>query len=287
MALTNNPNKTKTIEKAWNREISKRWAKFTAAVEEIPLGSIITNITDPEQAEIDRFLETYEFLANLILLGTDGGEWQNKYQTLAYERSAQRAINDSRSLFTTEELEVIFLFSVSVAGVLLMPANRNELNFLHIRANDALRGWIQGLIKDTKSIIHDNHGKLSKNELIKLLKDRIGFSESKARMIATTEITQAAQRASTVQAQALEDALGETVKLRWITQNDIKVRHLHAGWHGLKFTPEQAEVNINISPWNCRCGLKPVVESRDTKKVNKRFKKERKILLARQGQRVG
>jgi len=287
MALTNNPNKTKTIEKAWNREISKRWAKFTAAVEEIPLGSIITNITDPEQAEIDRFLETYEFLANLILLGTDGGEWQNKYQTLAYERSAQRAINDSRSLFTTEELEVIFLFSVSVAGVLLMPANRNELNFLHIRANDALRGWIQGLIKDTKSIIHDNHGKLSKNELINLLKDRIGFSESKARMIATTEITQAAQRASTVQAQALEDALGETVKLRWITQNDIKVRHLHAGWHGLKFTPEQAEVNINISPWNCRCGLKPVVESRDTKKVNKRFKKERKILLARQGQRVG
>jgi len=287
MALTNNPNRTKTIEKAWNREISKRWSRFFSAVKKIPLSSITTNITDPEQAEIDRFLETYEFLANLILLGDDRGSWQNKYQTQAYERSLQRAIAESKSLFTTEELEVIFLFSVSTVGVLLMPSHRNELNFLHIRANDALTGWVQGLIKDTRSIIHDNHGKLSRDKLIALLKDRIGFSASSARRIATTEITQAAQRATTLQAQELEASLDESVKVRWITRNDSVVRHLHAGWHGLKFTPEQAEVNINISPWNCRCGLKVVVESKDTKKVNKQFKKEREMLLARQGQRVG
>lgn len=45
-------------------------------------------------------------------------------------------------------------------------------------------------------------------------------------------------------------------KVIWITRDDSRVRHLHAGWHRKKFTPRQAAINSRISPYNCRCVLK-------------------------------
>lgn len=285
MALTNNPNKTRTIEKRWNQEISVRWSRFFAAINKLPLSSLVINLDDEDQGEVNLFLLAFASLADQILLSGNGGEWQNKYQTIAYRRSAERAANEAKALLTTEEIAGIFLFS-AIANLDILPANRNELNFLHGRANDKLTGWVELLKQDAKSIVHDNFGKLSKDQIIALLKERLDVTASRARMIATTEITQASQRAVTVQAQEIEASLGEEVNVRWITVRDSRVRHLHAGWHGKVFTPKQAEINMNISPWNCRCGLKAVIKDRDPPMLQAKFTAERKILLARESKNL-
>lgn len=282
MPLTNNPNKTKTIEKNWDREISTRWTQFWLAVQKIQFNSVIINLDDSEQAEVDRFLEIFALLVTQILLGGNDGEWQNKYQTQAYQRAAERAIADARSQFTEQEQENILLFIAAFTGLLLLPSNRNELAFLHNRANGKLRGWIQLLIQDVNSIVHDNFGRISVDELMGLIKKRLDVTASRARMIAITEITQASQRAVVIAAIELEQSTGEEILVRWITVRDSRVRHLHAGWHGKKFTPEQIQINANISPWNCRCSHRTVRKDDVSPKVESKFSAERRFLLSRE-----
>ena len=115
-------------------------------------------------------------------------------------------------------------------------------------------------------------------ELAKQINDRIDVGRSRARTIARTETVQAFQRGSINQANIASEVLDEDVMLRWLTVRDNKVRHLHAGWHGQVFSRKNAFRNINISPWNCRCGLAPVIEEADTEAKRKKFSRERKIL---------
>ena len=92
MALTNNPNKTSRIEKRWNKEIDLRWGQFSLAIDKLPVDKLVLNIDDQEQSDIDQFLAAFSSVAIAILLDNSGGAWQNKHQTLAYERSAERTI---------------------------------------------------------------------------------------------------------------------------------------------------------------------------------------------------
>jgi len=278
MALTNNPNKTRRIEKQWNNEIDLRWDQFLIAFKKIPVESLVTNIDDQEQFDIDQFLFAFSLLATEILLGGENGEWQNKYQTLAYERSAERSVERIIPLLTAEQ--ILFISAFTGGSLLFLPNNRNELNFLHKRANDALTKWITSLISEVNMITRDSFNKIPKQEFINRISNRLEVSKSRARVIATTEIAQASQRAVTTQAKIMAEVLDTEVNVRWITMNDSVVRHLHANWHGEIFTPEQAETNFNISPWNCRCGLMPVLKRDESQKTKERFAKERKFLLA-------
>lgn len=280
MALTNNPNKSRRIENKWYKEIDFRWGQFLIAVDKIPSSKIVLNIDDQEQFDIDSFLAIFSLLANQILLGGNDGEWQNEYQTLAYERSAERSVEQLIPLLTAEQ--ILFISAFTGGSLLFLPSNRTELNFLHKRANSALTKWITSLISEIDNITRNSFNKVPKKEFINLIKNRLNVSASRARSIATTEVAQASQRAVTTQAKIMSEALDTEVNVRWITMNDSVVRHLHAGWHGLIFSPDQAEDNFNISPWNCRCGLMPVIKHNETQKVKERFAKERKFLLSTQ-----
>lgn len=279
MAITNNPNKTKTIEKRWLAEINRRWAGFTNAVEELPINSIVTNLDDREKNEVDAFLLGFDSLALTWLLAEP---WQNKYQTQAYERSIERTNTEVKPQLTLVELQSAILISGTAISLLSIPVHRNELEFLHKRANDKLAGWIKLLSEEAAAILHDNYGTLANDELIDLIKKRISVSRSRAKVIAATEVAQAAQRAVINQAALISEATGVETLVRWLTVADSKVRHLHATWHGKLFTVKQALINITISPWNCRCGLKVIVKGRDPVRIKARFAKERLLLLSRE-----
>jgi len=78
MALTNNPNKTKTIERKWIAEARRRFSELKKETLLIPLQSIITNISDAERIQIDSFMVEFERLATEIILASP---WQDKYIT--------------------------------------------------------------------------------------------------------------------------------------------------------------------------------------------------------------
>ena len=278
MALTNNPNKSTKIEKSWYKEIDFRWAQLSLAIDKMSIDELFINVDDQEQFNIDNFLFSFSLLAEQILLGGNNGEWQNKFQTLAYERSAERTVEASKASLTSQQIATIV--AVITGSLMLLPNNRNELIFLHKRANDSLTKWVTALITDVNTITQDSFNKVPKPEFIDRIKKRLDVTASRAKTIATTEVAQASQRAVTNQARIMSEVLGIELSVRWITVLDSKVRHLHATWHGKIFTPDQAEVNFNISPWNCRCGLLMVIEAEQSPITEERFAKERKLLLA-------
>lgn len=278
MAITSNPNKTKTIEKRWLAEINRRWSDFVSGVKELPINSVV-NLDDQEKEETDAFVLGFSSLAFQFILSEP---WQNKYQTQSYERSIDRTNAEIKPQMTLDELRSIILVGGAAAALLSIPIHRNELEFLHGRANDKLSGWIRLMSEEVSAILHDNYGVLTNDELIELIIKRIKVAKSRARTIAATEIAQAAQRAVINQATIISETSGVETMVRWITVGDSRVRHLHASWHGLLFTVKQALINITISPWNCRCGLKVIVKGRDPARLKARFAKERLLLLSRE-----
>lgn len=279
MALTNNPNKTKSIEKKWKSEARRRFSELESEMRQIPLSSVVVNISDAERIEIDNFMREFERLATALILADP---WQNKYQTLAYERSVTRTNEQLKSFFTEGTAQALGLLHAESSVSLALPGNVNELDFLHERANDKLSKWVAALLEDTKSILHENMGIVPVDSIYDAIADRINVTTSRSDVIAATEIAQASQRAVIKQTQEISVALDEEVDVRWITVKDSRVRHLHASWHGKVMSPEQAARNITISPWNCRCGLRPVVAAVDSDKTKAKFAAERKALLAKE-----
>lgn len=279
MALTNNPNKAKGIEKRWRAEARRKFAELKRFMRDIPLVSITTNVDAQEQARIDVFQQTFDREAIGLFLTAP---WQNKYQTEAYRRGIERSTIQARALLTSSEIAAAPLLAGTAANLLSLPTHSNELNFLHDRANDKLAKWITALLEDTKSILHENVGIVPADQIFQQIADRINVTTSRSEAIAVTEVAQASQRAVINQTQEIQVSLDQAMSVRWNTVKDSKVRHLHANWHGKLFSPEQAARNITISPWNCRCGLITVVTERDSERVKAKFAEERKILLAKE-----
>jgi len=287
MALTNNPNLSRGIEKRWRREINKRFKEFIDAALPFTASSPFTfNVSDAQQQEVDQYMAEFSAFVTAILLGGDTGEWQNKYQTAMYDQTVERteAQYRAQSGFAGIARDTTIFILLQSMFDSLPQANelqRNELNFLHDRANAKLKGVTDILTGDVRQILNDNIGVATVDDITKLIAERTKKSIPSARQIAQTEITQAAQRAVINTADAITNISGVQQAVIWITVNDSAVRHLHAGWHGVEMTPAEAKKNSQISPWNCRCGFRIVPADSLSKAEVLQFKRERKQLLDR------
>ena len=280
MALTNNPNLSRGIEKRWRGEINKRWRRFSDAV--IPrlsgIASLTLNVDNQQQKEIDDYISAFEVAMLIVLLG----DWQNKYQTDIYVKTAERAEAQYKARSDINELDR------SIAAILqalfdnppqVEDTHANELDFLKGRANDKLSAVVKEMSGKVRQLLNDNIDTTTGTDLAELIEKELGLSKTSARRIAQTEITQAAQRSVINTADVITKITGVEQAVIWITVNDSKVRHLHAEWHGKEMTPAQAKKNASISPWNCRCGFRIVPADSLTDKEVAEFKRERSILL--------
>lgn len=277
MAITNNPNKSKSIEKAWDREISRKFKELNDFMLTLPLSPIVTNVNAQQQAEINAFMAEFTEQTIGIMLSTN---WQNPYQTEAYKRGIERADREIKAILTAQEAAKLPSLDVGAAALITTTVHAAELDFLHDRANVKLDKWIQELLFDTRSILHEQLGIVSVDDIHSAITDRINVTASRARVIDVTEIAQASQRSVIKETESI-NAMGGELDDIWITVNDSDVRHLHAGWHGKVMSPEQAARNITISPWRCRCGLKVVRRGQQPARQAAKFKKERAFLLAK------
>ena len=276
MALQKYPNRNASIEKRWNKDINRRWHSAWQKIVAIPLPEVITNLSTSEAQLIQFYIDqVYRIVEEEIAPAT----WQNEYQRMAYERGMVQSKNDLLSILSGQE-------ATAAVAVLYLDLNfsephRVEFSFLADRANEKLAGYIRSFLTDLTGIVRDNIG-LPISTIRALVKDRFFRMRKDAKRIATTEVNQAAQRAALIRSMELQQATGIQTDVRWVTAKDNRVRHLHAGWHGKIFTREQASRNMQISPWNCRCKLHPVVKTRVPARTNARFAKERKALLLSQ-----
>lgn len=289
MAISTNPTKTRGIEKAWNREINKRFSEFgKAVIREIrTLNRLTVNKFDVNPDQLRAYMQFFQQQLNTMIVG----DWQDKYQQRSYQLSIDRANQElkrqgvrltsleSGAALTQMELSAVIASFDSLAPRIFNPVHQEALSFLFTRSFEALSGLSQEMARNVRNILFNGAQQgIGINELTRQIAERVSVGRSRARLIAQTETIQAFQRGSINQATLASDFLGEEVGLRWLTRRDGKVRHLHAGWHGKVFTRENAFKNINISPWNCRCGLAPVIKEADTEAKRVKFTKERKQL---------
>jgi hypothetical protein len=278
MALTKSPNKSKSIERKWISEANKRFKLLKSEMIKLPLNAEVLNVSSAQRIEIDRFMFEFELLAKQLVLNDP---WQNKFQTAAYQRGIERVNQDMKNAFRRPTAD-FFAFTHAKSLISMnLPSNKNEIDFLHSRANSALDKWVILLLEETKSIIHEQLGYVSLDDIHEAIAKRIGVTTSYSHRIAATEVAQASQRSVIRQTQELSAVSDEDLDVLWITVDDNHVRRLHASWHKLEMSSEQAARNITISPFNCRCGLKAIVKGDITDEDREKFAKERKQLLLR------
>ena len=300
MPLDKNPTKTMSIEKAWLRDIRRRWAAYSKAV--------ISELRNPSTLAINRDGFEFDFTASQIrvymsfverqirelLLGTgEAPNWQAQYQAQSYQRALDltraQLISQGASIIRTQEEIALGAAlqpmsatpSLAIGPITSQPIHQDALQFLFTRSYESLNGWTDALARETRQILIDGveQGQ-GIREVTRNLTSRIDVSRSRAELIARTETIQASQRGATNEAKRLEEELGEVVQMRWITSRDDRVRHLHASWHGTLATPEDNFKRIQISPWNCRCAQIATLEDSITPKKQDKFRKERQALLS-------
>lgn len=305
MAITSNPTRTRTIESNWGREINKRWREFKKTV--IPAlirlnagdSILVINkgaVFDISASQQRTYMAFLQREINRLLLGTpEPPNWQAQYQAQAY----QRGIESTRAALISQGAQIIPTGEEILAAVDLptftaipslgtgaaigvrAPIHTDALEFLFTRSYESLNGWTDAMAKETRQILFDGvaQGK-GIDEVVRDMTARMDVSRTRARVIARTETIQAFQRSTTLETERAGEEIGEEILLRWLTVKDGRVRHLHASWHGTLTTPKANLARINRSPWNCRCAQAPVISDANTEKKQKKFDKERKLLLA-------
>lgn len=296
MAISKNPTKTLTIEKNWQRDISKRWRSFQSdVVGELTRQNILANAETPfslDMSQIRTYMAFYQSKIDELLLGLENpNNWQNRYQLLAYERGLERSramlISEGAGIEPTMQeqlaaqgIRTFTAVPTLATGTIAQPIHQEALEFLYARSYDSLKGWTDNLAKETRQILvsaaQEGKGvRAVQREII----DRIGVSKSRALTIARTETNQAFSRAQINQADEASKEIGEEIKVRWLTRLDDRVRHNHVALHGKVLTTQEAAKVKNNDGINCRCGLAPVVPGSDTEAKQKKFKEERERML--------
>lgn len=294
MALSNDPTRTRGIEKRWRREINRRFREFRRkvipALRRLNESVIQVNQFDPDPEQLRIYMAFFQAQLDQIIVGS----WQEKYQRQSYERAIQRALAELKrqgAATTISELErriaqqvdftVIPSLGLSADAMASLPLHQDALEFLFTRSFEALDGMSRDMARQVRGILFDSAREgLGVEQVARLINRRIEVGMSRSRLIAQTETIQAYQRGTINQARTTSDFIGEEVKLRWTTVRDSKVRDLHRQWHGEVFTEQEAQRNIGKSPYNCRCGLIPVIAESDTKAKREKFRREREQLTA-------
>lgn len=295
MTLSTNPTKTRGIEKAWLKEINRRFKQFNreviAALRLLDKTGLVTNAFEADPVQLRAYIAFFQLELDNLIVGT----WQEKYQQRAYQLAINRATAELRrqGMRTTiieadiaagrqiGSFTAVPSLGLSALDIAALPIHQETLEFLFTRAFESLEGLTATMARDVRNILFNGAEQgLGVDELTRQINKRISVGRSRAALIARTETIQAYQRGTINQTLLAAEFLDEDVNIRWVTVRDTKVRHLHRGWHGKVMTDKEARKNISISPYNCRCGLIPVIAEADTEAKQKQFTAERKELQA-------
>lgn len=110
---------------------------------------------------------------------------------------------------------------------------------------------------------------LNPRDVVDTIKQRFGVAESRAKRIATTEISGALRRARWDEAQDAESRLGIRVRLMWVSALRPTTRLWHASRHGLIYTVQEVRefYAVNGNAVNCYCSQIETLVDKDGKPV--------------------
>lgn len=291
MSRITNPTGTTKIEKAYLREVSKRYASLISAIKEKlkeNTSPLTTNATIGMNAEQQRVFMAWLLGAIEELTGTPENNWQHEYQLQAYARALESTraslISQGADIVLTDQ-ELIqsqglsFTATATLGSQIVAPAiHQDALEFLFTRSYESLKGWNDSLAKEVRQITFDavKNG-TGITEITDQIVERTKVARSRAETIARTEIHQSYKESALNEVDRADEELGEELMVRWISALKPNTRHRHAGFHGEVMTTERARkiksgTYLASDRYNCQCAIAPVIPGvNDTPQKNKKF----------------
>jgi len=193
------------------------------------------------------------------MMGPTGVPWTNVYIQSAYQKGMAQARIDMKQggapidTYTDQTLNMAFY----------QPFHADRVALIYTRAYNELKGVTEAM---NQQISRELALGMARGDgpyrIAQLLNDRVDkIGIVRARLIARTETVHALNEAALNEYELLENMVGETVRVKWWTALDERVRSQHAAWHGKVMTRKVGRARIGAP--NCRCALRPWLDSWD------------------------
>lgn len=261
--MRRDPTKTLTLRNQTNREIRRRFRRIRSAIRSaFDEGGLLTNIRRARQGEFeftrdeDKIPQFNEFLREQIddeILQVRQGtstiaqHWLVRSVGEGYRRGAVKTR-------LAAERAIPSLVNLPDYNPLTRPAHIQRSQLLFTRTYSDLQGVTDFMSNQMSRILGDGilRGENPKEVAEKLFWNA-NIGENRSRLIARTEMIEAHNSASILEAEELENETGVEIMMEWITALDGRQRHTHDLRHGKIYTRERAQQLIGEP--NCRCSV--------------------------------
>ena len=258
MAEPRDPTQTLFLRNQASKEVDRRYELVNDFIKESMLEPDSVTVVAPERRyaftrDADGVNSFSTFLRGEIhreVTGTNHPEsfWLNGYIDPAYSKGVQRSDRAIQKELPAQP--VPFLESP-----LSNPAHLERAKLIHTRTFTQLNGINETTAQQITRVLTDGilRGEsvdtITKNMINRV--DKIG--KVRARLMVRTEIVNAHNTAAILEAERLESALGEEIKMIWYHSQRENPRLDHLSWHNTIMSKALAASRIGEP--NCRCSV--------------------------------
>lgn len=194
----------------------------------------------------------------LIQLGLLPNDYVVREVVGAYEQGTGLAVENLANI--SED------YTRTITQVLMSDPWQRRAALVGSRVFEEMKGFEGDTGRDLARVLRQAvQDGLNPRDVVGTIKERFGVSESRAKRIATTEISGALRRARWDEAQDAESRLGIRVRLMWVSALRPTTRLWHASRHGLIYTVQEvrefyAQAGNAV---NCYCTQVEVLVDKD------------------------
>ena len=220
--------------------------------EQIPVERIVVNrlFVNDYRYEYQISVVNLESLINEMLfkLGLLPNDYVVREIVGAYERGTGLAVENLANI--SED------YTRTITQVLMSDPWQRRAALVGSRVFEEMKGFEGDTGRDLGRVLRQAvQDGLNPRDVVGTIKERFDVAESRAKRIATTEISGALRRARWDEAQDAESRLGIRVRLMWVSALRPTTRLWHASRHGLIYTVQQVRefYSVNGNAINCYC----------------------------------
>lgn len=234
--------------------------------EQIPVERFLVNSLYVNQYRYEYQISVVqlEMLVNdlLVELGLMPNDYVVREVVGAYEQGTGLAVENLANI--SED------YTRTVTQVLMSDPWQRRAALVGSRVFEEMKGFEGDTGRDLARVLRQAvQDGLNPRDVVGTIKERFGVAESRAKRIATTEISGALRRARWDEAQDAETRLGIRVRLMWVSALRPTTRLWHASRHGLIYTVQEVRefYAVNANSIACYCSQIETLVDKDGKPV--------------------
>lgn len=258
--------RTRRVVNAINESLAGVQDWLIGRFEQIPVERIVVNrlFVNDYRYEYQISIMNLESLINEMLfkLGLFPNDYVVREVVGAYEQGTGLAVENLANI--SED------YTRTITQVLMSDPWQRRAALVGSRVFEEMKGFEGDTGRDLGRVLRQAvQDGLNPRDVVGTIKERFDVAESRAKRIATTEISGALRRARWDEAQDAESRLGIRVRLMWVSALRPTTRLWHASRHGLIYTVQEVRefYAVNGNAIHCACSQIETLVDKDGKPV--------------------